>query len=123
MTESNAVLGMATESDLDDSCSLKTDSNIESSSEAKKSDKSRSHSSSSKSIGDLDDKSLPVIKEASNSLSGGTSENLSDKSEKKKFNMAFIKENKSLMTPKIDNLFVNENKSLNPFNKTTLKRT
>ena len=104
MTESNAVLGMATESDLDDSCSLKTDSKIESSSEDKKSDKSRSHSSSSKSIGDLDDKSLPVIKEASNSLAGGTSENLSDKSEKKKINMAALKENKSLTTPKVENL-------------------
>ena len=104
MTESKAVLGMATESDLDDSCSLKTDSHIESSGDAKKSDKSHSHNSSSKSSSDSDDKSLPVIKEASNSLAGGTSENLSDKSEKKKINMAALKENKSLTTPKVENL-------------------
>ena len=108
MTESNAVLGMATERDLDDSCSLKTDSHIESSSDAKKSNKSHSHSSSSKSSGDSDDKSLPVIKEASNSLASGTSENLSDKSEKKKINMTALKENKSLMTPKIENLVASQ---------------
>ena len=105
-----AVLGMVTESDLDDSCSFKTDSDFESSRNAKNADKSHS---SSKSSSDSDDKSLPVIREASISLAGGTSENLSDMPEKKKINMAAIKENKSLMTPQIENLVVNDKKKLN----------
>ena len=108
-----AVLGMVTESDLDDSCSFKTDSDFESSRNAKNADKSHSNSSNSKSSSDSDDKSLPVIREASISLAGGTSENLSDMPEKKKINMAAIKENKSLMTPQIENLVVNDKKKLN----------
>ena len=48
---------------------------------------------------------------------------MSDKSEKKVINMAVTRENKSLMTPQIENLVVNDKKKLNPFNKTVLKRT